>query len=65
MKKQNDGKPMVGNYSSEVLKRTKCKKKKKKKKKTVVDNKYKHRQDIECIVGEDEKWINRNCTQKV
>ena len=64
MKKQNDGKPMVGNYSSKVLKRTKCKKKKKKKN-TVVDNKYKHGQDIECIVGEHEKWINRNCTQKV
>ena len=63
MKKQNDGKPMVGNYSSKVLKRTKCKKKKKKN--TVVDNKYKHGQAIECIVGEDEKWINRNCTQKV
>ena len=62
MKKQNDGKPMVGNYSSKVLKRTKCKKKKKS---SVVDNKYKHGQDIECIVGEDEKWINRNCTQKV
>ena len=30
MKKQNDGKPMVGNYSSKVVKRTKCKKKKKK-----------------------------------
>ena len=29
MKKHNDGKPMVGNYSSKVLKRTKCKKKKK------------------------------------
>ena len=61
MKKHNDGKPMVGNYSSKVLKRTKCKKKKN----TVVDNKYKHGQDIERIVGEDEKWINRNCSQKV
>ena len=29
MKKHNDGKPMVGNYSSKVLKITKFKKKKK------------------------------------
>ena len=31
MKKHNDGKPMTGNQSSKVLKRTKCKPKKKKK----------------------------------
>ena len=35
MKKHNDGKPMTGNQSSKVLKRTKCKQKRKEKKKAL------------------------------